>query len=291
MAGISLGKVLPMGAVIIFLNLVPVLAEEDLSPPTGVSLKYEETRPGKKTTCSGGGIMGGLNCVTVIFAGAGEDGNITSTATLSVTLNPILRAEGNDREVKVYVRVDMGSPSISTNFENQEQVEADVNSDARLLKERLKRWSASLSPGQLDNLKIKGETQVQISRSNLYAAGPVPFEGLKLLTLETSPVTLTLRMPPFEMDMKFLIKDGTSYSPAPASGVGYGEIFVIEVTFTQPQSDPIFYVDLNWEGASLPYEARLDRADNTGKLYRSSELRARYLYGPGVEAAVDPGGQ
>ncbi len=27
----------------------------------------------------------------------------------------------------------------------------------------------------------------------------------------------------------------------------YGEVFVVEVTFTQPQPDPTFYVDLDWE--------------------------------------------
>ncbi|MCH7806660.1 MAG: hypothetical protein IH995_05900 [Proteobacteria bacterium] len=281
MAGFFLRKILPLGVALVFLNLVSVLAEEDLSPPTGVSLKYEETRPGEKTVCSGGGLLGAMNCVTARIEGAGADGKITSTAALSLTLTPVLRAEGNRREVKVYVRVDVGSPSISTNFENQQQVEADVNSDARLVKERLKRWNASLGAGQLDDLKTKGETQVRISR---------PFEGLKRLALENPPATLTLRMPPFEMDMKFLVKDGDGYSPAPPSGVGYGEVFVVEVTFTQPQSEPTFYVDLNWEGAFMKYEARLVRADNTGKLYRSDELRARYLNGPGVETAVDPGG-
>jgi hypothetical protein len=277
-----LRRILLPALAFVFLMVTAVFAEENLSPPTGVALSYEEIRPGEVTTCGGGGILGAINCVTKRIEGAGADGNITSTAALSVTLVPILRAEGNRREVKVYVRADLGSPSISDNFENQAQVEADVKSDARALKERLKRWNFRLRPSHLDDLKTKGETQVTISR---------PFEGLKRLGLKTSPVTLTVRMPPFEMDMKFLVKDGTSYSPAPASGVGYGEVFVVEVTFTQPQSEPTFYVDLNWEGAFMKYEARLERADNTGKLYRSRELRARYLYGPGVERAVDPGGQ
>ncbi|MCH8172259.1 MAG: hypothetical protein IIA70_03015 [Proteobacteria bacterium] len=282
MAGLFLRKILPLGVAIIFLNLAPVLAQEDLSPPTNVSLKYEKIRPGEKTVCSGVGLLAAMDCVTIRMEGAGQDGNITSTAALSVTLTPVLRAEGTYREVKVYVRVEAGSPSISTNFENQQQVEADVNSDARLVNERLKRWNKSLTYGQLYELKTKGETQVKISNTF--------WSVLKLLKPENPPVTLTLRMPPFEMDMKFLVKDGDGYSHAPPSGVGYGEVFVVEVTFTQPQSEPTFYVDLNWEGAFMKYEARLVRADNTGKLYRSDELRAKYLNEPGVERAVDPGG-
>lgn len=285
-----LGRLMLTALTLSFLTLSNALAGDD-QLPTNVALGYEEVRPGEKQECGGGGILGAINCVTIRIEGAGADGNITSIATLSITLTPVLRAEGNRREVKVYVRVEMGRPSISDNFENQEQIEADVKSDTRLLKERLKRWSTRLGAGQLDDLKTKGETQVQIARSNPDPAGRGPFEGLKVLVLENRPVILTVKLPPFKMDMKFLVKDGTSYVPAPASGIGYGEVFVVEVTFTQPQSDPTFYVDLDWEGNSMKYEARVDRADNTGKLYRSPELRARYLHGPGVVLAVDPGGQ
>lgn len=264
---------------IVFLTFSHAFAEDDQAT-TNVALDYEVVRSGEKQECGGGGILAAINCVTIRMEGAGADGNITSTAGLSITLTPVLRAEGNRREVKVYVRADVGSPSISDNFENQAAVEADVNSDARALKERLKRWNFRLRPSHLDDLETKGETQITVTR---------PFEGLKRLELVTSPVTLTLRLPPLKMDMKFLVKNGTEFSPA--STVAYGDVFVVEVTFTQPQPDPTFYVDLDWEGASMKYEARVERADNTGMLYRSPELRARYLHGPGVELAVDPGGQ
>ena len=278
-----LNRLIGSSLVVFCLGVCPLSAEEDQSPPTEVSLKYSETRQAEQPQCkSGGGFLGVLDCVAVRIEGAGASGNITSTAALALTLVPILRAEGNRREVKVYVRMDGGRPSISRNFENQQQVEDEVNGDARRVRERLKRWSTQLRAGQLDDLKTKGETQVTIPSSF--------WSVLKRLELENPPVTMTVRLPPFEVNMKFLVKDGASYSPVPASGVGYGEVFVVEVTFTQPQSEPTFYVDLNWTGTSRPYETRVERADNTGKLYRSPELRAGYLYGPRVEAAVDPGG-
>lgn len=89
-------------------------------------------------------------------------------------------------------------------------------------------------------------------------------------------------------ELAFLLANEGNLTPVGPDGVGYGEVFVVEVTFTQPQEEPTVYVDLNWDGASQPYEARLERADNTGTLYRSPELRTTYLNGPGVEPVAEP---
>ena len=91
--------------------------------------------------------------------------------------------------------------------------------------------------------------------------------------------------------INFLIKEGDVYSPAPAGGVAYDDIFVVQLSFTQPQSETTYYVDINWNGASSPYEVRLERTDNVGKFYRSPDLRAQYMDGPGVERVVDQEGQ
>ncbi|MBT5228741.1 MAG: hypothetical protein HOM11_00550 [Methylococcales bacterium] len=248
--------------------------------PTSVSLKYSEAQATEKTTCSGGGLLGAMNCVTTRIENAGAGSGSISVAALQLKLTPVLTAEGNRREVTVTVHVDNPSPSFSGKFKNQQQVEASTNSDSSLLQTRLKQWTSHLMPAQLDDLKSKGITQVRIN---------IPFQNLNLLALEKPPAVLTLQMPAYAVDLTFLIKSGNEYAPAPEQGVQYGDIFVLQALFTQPQSDPSLFVELNWDGASIPYEARLERVNNTGKLYRSHPLRAGFLNGPKVEIAVNPG--
>lgn len=161
-------------------------AQDDLSPPTDVVLSFKETRAGQQEKCGGGSLVDAVNCVTLMIEGAGEDGQIHSLAQLGLTLNPVIRPKDNFKTVTVYVRAEGGSPSVSPYFENQAEVEAGTESDARLVRERLKRWSLNLNSQQIQELRTTGKTQVPISR---------PFEGLKVLSLENPPAILTLILP------------------------------------------------------------------------------------------------
>lgn len=87
-----------------------------------------------------------------------------------------------------------------------------------------------------------------------------------------------------------MVKKGSKFVPAPAEGIEYGDIFVVEVKFTETPAESTFLVELNWEDASVPFEVALERADNTDTLYRSRQMRVAFDIKPKVELADDPEG-
>lgn len=266
---ISLRIVLAASLVTVFSWAPSIEAREDPSPPTGVSLTYSETRPTEKTTCSGGGLLGAMNCVTERIEGAGEGGEISATAALSLELIPVLRAEDNSTNMKVHVRVDAGSPSITGEFQDQKQVESDVDADARLVKERLKRWSKTLLPGQLDELRTKGETQIAISR---------PFEGLKRLGLENPPATLTVVMLP---KPKLISLEALDAGRNPLREIEERVPFVLKATYDADHPDDRISVD-------IPIAASSKKQVVLRKTEDPSTFRSDWLI---VEPNLEPSGE
>ena len=185
-----------------FLGIYPLQAQEDLSPPTNVSLKYEETRVIEEVKCESGSILAAVDCVAIRIENSGGTGEITSVAALGLTLSPVLRPENNFSVVNVYVRTAGGPPVLTQDFADQPGAEAKADSDTRLLKERLKRWSARLDEDQIEELLTEGQTEVEIAR---------PFKGLKILELENPPAILTLIMPVRVAQKAEGAKEGETY--------------------------------------------------------------------------------
>lgn len=265
-----------LAAILFVLLAAGVAVADNLSGPTAVTLSYSETKTVEKTECTGGGLLGAMNCVTTRIEEAGTTGETRAGATLNLSIKPTFHAAGNSRNVEVRLEVTGGEPAFSGELDAG--AKPDVNSDARQVKEKLKAWVKQLTPGELDTLKMKNTLDLQVDS---------PFAGLKKLALSNPPAVVTLKVPVYKVEMKFLKKGAGGFTPV--SEVTYGEVFVVEVTYSQPHADPDVFVDLNWDRASLPYEARLSRANTTGMVYHSDELRAGFYLKPKIEIAIDPG--
>ena len=71
-----------------------------MSASVDVPLQYTGTKEKGKMTCTGGGLVGRMNCVTEMIEGT-ANGAATSTADLELNITPYMLAPGFERVYKI----------------------------------------------------------------------------------------------------------------------------------------------------------------------------------------------
>lgn len=248
---------------------------QDGSAPVDVVLTYTETAPAEaaapveKTTCSGGGLLGAMNCVTqrIEEAGSGAGGGSvevsgpTSTAMLPLTLIAVLRKPEGTGPFEVRVKVRGGSPIFDGDFDDQ--TKTVIRSDGRLVKEKLKRWHVTLTAEQMATLRRDSSLTVEVVH---------PFRGLKKLALN-GPAQVQVQYTKEEnFKLSFFVESALGFIAADGLRVKEGDFFVVEVAFDEiPERTPVI-VEIESDGKNGRLSVVLNRVGSSGTVYRSNPL-------------------
>ena len=239
--------------------------------PTTAQLSYSESRDVAPPAqdCRGGGLVGGVNCVTTHVEGAGEgrSGEETGSVRSTLSLTPDLIEVGD--ELHLLLQVEGGIAEFSGHLDDTARAEAQVDADD--VWQRLMAFDLQLSPEQASRLRAGELLPVPIE---------APFAGLRRLQLQR-PVVVRASLPrqdDLDARIRFVFDD-----PDGSGHLPYLQPIFIEVEYSQPQEDSSRRVELLWDNQRV--EVKVVALSPT--LYRSSTPLV-LVEGSGLSGSVTP---
>lgn len=169
----------------LFAGLVytPVETQAQGSPATPVKLSFQEPGTKEVKKCSGGGLLGAMNCVATRIEGIGE--GFVGGAKASLSLNLTAELEVSPASGAYVVRIKGGSGSPAYEGDPKPETRSGVNADAAALASNLAGLLITLDAGQIEALNRDSTLALDITAH---------FSGLQKLALEGSQVLVTVEM-------------------------------------------------------------------------------------------------
>lgn len=236
----------------------PAWAQDHEFTPVDALLRYAESeqveeQAAPQSTCSGGGsLAAAMDCVAETIESGGEEGGGTTVhevetgaVSASFTLTPVLLPIPDGELFEVRFRTAGGSVSVGGEIDNDTRSAAD--SDARLVRERLRRYRVNLDETQVARLRAGDSVDIAVE---------TPFFGLQRLLLQ-APVTASVYLPSDDIvrSIDFIGEDPASMGELSPAEIALAVIdpdtpFRLHVTYDNPPAKPPLSITLLWPGGS-----------------------------------------